>query len=98
MQIKTKINVKELMKKSVEYYTYIDETDDILSKIITRKIEPLLKEYKFDEAIKMVRDFYKPSRYINVDAEGDGDVVFIGYDIILSEINRFKHTYEKLNK
>jgi hypothetical protein len=84
------------MKKSVECYAYIDKIDDILSSIISHKVEPLLNENKFDEAVKMVKNFYKPSRYVqsNNDDNADGDVIFIGYDLILSEIGRLR----QLNK
>jgi len=81
------INVAEVMKKSLEYYEYIDVMGEKISNIIITQIEPLLKEGKFEEAKKAVRDFYKPSR-LNNSTEGPGDVMFIEYDMILASINR----------
>ena len=82
-------NVSDIMKKSLEYYEYIDVKGDELSKIISEQIEPLLEEHKWDEAKKAVRDFYRPSRF-NDGSEGLGDVIFIEYDLILARINRLK--------
>jgi len=96
IKVDKNLNVNELMKKSVECYAYIDEIDDILSNIISHKVEPLLNEHKFDEAVKIVKNFYKPSRYVQSNNEDDldGEVIFIGYDLILSEISRLR----QLNK
>jgi len=55
----------------LEYYNHIDEIGVKLNKIIADQIEPLLTEGNFDEAIQMVRDFYKPSRLDNA-SEGPG--------------------------
>ena len=84
------LNISDVMKRSLEYYKYIDVMGEKLAKIISEEIEPLLKEGKYDEAKKMVRDFYKPSRYTQGDEEGLGDVIFIEYDMILANINRRK--------
>lgn len=54
-----------------------------------KKIEPLLKDNKFNEAKQMVRDFYKPSRFNIVDREGD--VIFIEYDMIMAKIHLLKN-------
>ena len=75
------LNISDVMKRSLEYYKYIDVMGEKLAKIISEQIEPLLKEGKYNEAKQMVRDFYKPSRY-------KGDVIFIEYDMILANINR----------
>jgi hypothetical protein len=82
------LNISDVMRRSVEYYEYIDKVGRELSEIISKQIEPLLKENKYDEAKKMVRDFYEPSRWKNEDSEGQGDVIFIEYDMILANINR----------
>jgi hypothetical protein len=58
-----------------------------LAKVITEQIEPLLQEGKYNEAKKVVREFYKPSRY-------DDHVVFIEYDLIYAHINRRKNSNE----
>mgnify|MGYP006314915767 CR=1 FL=1 len=84
------LNISDVMKRSLEYYKYIDVMGEKLAKIISEEIEPLLKEGKYDEAKKMVREFYKPSRYTQDDDEGLGDVLFIEYDMILANINRRK--------
>jgi hypothetical protein len=81
------LNISDVMKRSLEYYKYIDEMGEKLSKIISEQIEPLLNEGKHDEAKQMVRDFYKPCRYKQGD-EREGDVIFIEYDMILANINR----------
>ena len=81
------LNISDVMKRSLEYYKYIDVMGEKLAKIILEQIEPLLKEGKYDEAKQMVRDFYKPSRY-KQDNESEGDVIFIEYDMILANINR----------
>jgi hypothetical protein len=81
------LNISDVMKRSLEYYKYIDEMGEKLSKIISEQIEPLLNEGKYDEAKQMVRDFYKPCRYKQGD-EREGDVIFIEYDMILANINR----------
>ena len=81
------LNISDAMKRSLEYYKYIDVMGEKLAKIILEQIEPLLKEGKYDEAKQMVRDFYKPSRYKQND-ESEGDVIFIEYDMILANINR----------
>ena len=81
------LNISDVMKRSLEYYRYIDDMGEKLAKIISEQIEPLLNEGKYDEAKQMVRDFYKPSRYKQSD-EREGDVIFIEYDMILANINR----------
>jgi hypothetical protein len=81
------LNISDVMKRSLEYYRYIDVMGEKLAKIISEQIEPLLNEGKYDEAKQMVRDFYKPSRYKESD-EREGDVIFIEYDMILANINR----------
>lgn len=91
-----KLNIPDIMKRSLEYYKYIDKMGEKLSNIISNKIEPLLSEGKFDEAKQMVRDFYKPSRYKS-DSESEGDVIFIEYNMIMSKINRYKNNIQKYN-
>jgi len=81
------LNISDVMKRSLEYYRYIDVMGEKLAKIISEQIEPLLNEGKYVEAKQMVRDFYKPSRYKESD-EREGDVIFIEYDMILANINR----------
>lgn len=81
------LNISDIMKRSLEYYRYIDVMGEKLAKIISEQIKPLLNEGKYDEAKKMVRDFYKPSRYDD-GSESGGDVIFIEYDMILANINR----------
>ncbi len=82
------IDVSDIMKRSLEYYRYIDVMGAKLAKIISDKIEPLLQENKYDEAKQMVKDFYEPSRWKSDGTEGNGDVIFIEYDMILANINR----------
>jgi hypothetical protein len=83
------IDISEVMKRSLEYYKYIDTMGEKLKEIISNKIEPLLQQDKYREAKDMVMDFYKPSRYTkDDDDEGYGDVIFIEYDMILAHINR----------
>jgi hypothetical protein len=81
------LNISDVMKRSLEYYRYIDEMGEKLGNIISEQIEPLLNEGKYEEAKQMVRDFYKPSRNKQGD-EREGDVIFIEYDMILANINR----------
>ena len=81
------LNISDVMKRSLEYYKYIDVMGEELAEIISEQIEPLLDKGKYDEAKQMVRDFYKPSRYKQND-ESEGDVIFIEYDMILANINR----------
>lgn len=76
------------MRRSVEYYEYIDEMGMKLSKIISDRIEPLLNGGKYDDAKQMVRDFYKESRSKKEGSEYEGDVIFIEYDMIFANINR----------
>jgi hypothetical protein len=79
--------IENIMKKSLEYYNYIDVMGEKLSNIITNKIEPFLQEGKFDEAKKMVRDFYYNSRHIYND-NTEGDTIFIEYDLIMASKNK----------
>ena len=81
------LNISDVMKRSLEYYKYIDVMGEKLAKIISDKIEPLLQEGKYDKAKQMVRDFYNESRYKSND-DREGDVIFIEYDMILANINR----------
>jgi hypothetical protein len=82
------LNISDVMRRSVEYYEYIDEMGIKLAKIISDRIEPLLNEGKYDEAKQMVRDFYKESRSKKEGSEYEGDVIFIEYDMIFDNINR----------
>lgn len=81
------LDISDVMRRSIEYYRYVDVMGEKLAKIISEQIESLLNEGKYDEAKQMVREFYKPSRYKSSD-EGEGDVIFIEYDMILANINR----------
>jgi len=86
-QISENLNISDVMKRALEYYKYIDIMGEKLAKIISERIEPLLKEDKYDEAKQMVRDFYKECRYKQND-DIEGDVIFIEYDMLLANINR----------
>ena len=77
------LHIGDVMQRSVEYYTFIDEVGEKLSKICYEQIKPLLDEFKFDEAKKQVVKFYKPSSI-------DGHVIFIERDMIIAKIIRLK--------
>jgi len=86
-EVTENLNISDIMKRSLEYYRYIDVMGEKLAKIISEKIEPLLQEGKYEDAKQMVRDFYKESRYKSSD-DIEGDVIFIEYDMILANINQ----------
>lgn len=91
------IDVLDVMKRSVEYYKYIDVMGEKLSEIISAQVQPLLDGGNFEEARQMVRDFYKPARYKSGETETEGDVIFIEYDMLMSKINRYKNDIKKFN-
>jgi len=81
------LHIADVMQRAVEYYTFIDEVGEKLSKICYEQIKPLLDEFKFDEAKKQVNKFYKPSKI-------DDHIIFIERDIIMAKINRLKSKHE----
>jgi hypothetical protein len=89
--------ISEIMKRAVEYDNYINEMDELLSNIISTQIEPLLKNGEFDKAKDMVRNFYKQARRQRDEDGSEGDVVFLGYDMCLARINRFKMDIKRYN-
>jgi hypothetical protein len=89
--------ISEIMRLAVEYDRYIEDMDTLLSNIISTRIEPLLKNGEFDDAKDMVREFYKQARRKRDEDGTEGDVVFIGYDIIFARINRLKMDIKKYN-
>lgn len=75
------------MRKCVEYYQYIDYIGNKLANIVKNEIYPLLMDKKYDDALNMVKELYKPSR---IDPNDHRTVIFIEADMLLSNIIRLK--------
>lgn len=86
-ELNENIDFDKEMRRCVEYYQYIDNIDDKLANIIESEIYPLLMDKKYDDALNMVKEFYKPSR---IDPNDYRTVIFIKADMLLSMIIRLK--------
>ncbi|MFZ2151146.1 MAG: hypothetical protein WAZ12_05175 [Candidatus Absconditicoccaceae bacterium] len=74
------LDIADVMKQSIQYYEYIDKMGKKIGDACEEEIRQLLNTGKFDEAKKVVRDFFETSRY-------NGEVIFIEYDLIMANIN-----------
>ena len=58
-----------------------------LANIVKNEIYPLLMDKKYDDALNMVKELYKPSR---IDPNDHRTVIFIEADMLLANIIRLK--------
>jgi len=82
--------IKEMMEKGVECDKYIEDTGTILGNLCSDLVQPYIENEDWDGAKQITREFFKDARR-KIDGEGDGDVVFIEYDLMFARINRAKN-------
>lgn len=70
------------LNKAVEYDSFIIKTGDKTADYIFNEIDNLLKQYKAEEALKVLTDFYKESYK-------DGYSCFIEHDMLKAKILRY---------
>jgi len=75
------IDIDSVIKKSVEYYIYIDKMGTMLAKLAGDIIKPLLDEAKYKQAKVTLKDFFSSSMV-------GGYSVFIEHDLLLANIIR----------
>jgi hypothetical protein len=83
----TALKTKDKLFKAVEAFRLYEQLDDQLQDECEKLIKPILDQSPIYEdqkikAIKIIEDFYKPSK------NEDGDIVLLGYDLLRAKVIR----------
>jgi hypothetical protein len=83
----TTLETKDKLFKAVEAFRLYEQFDDQLQDECEKLIKPILDQSPISEeqkitAIKIIIEFYKPSR------DEGGDIVLLGYDLLKAKVYR----------